>query len=548
MTELQVQLQIVAMRTYGKEMMRDPHNKNGARLSAIKCTASVAHALLALYGASARDLTSKQASYHYLALKPLPSLRHNWLLFHLTEHELATVESHCRQAVFHWIYLWQSDHWCEFPSRDYPEFRDVRTFPTAGHPRFAPESAQCIRISALTADQKRADASDEESARSSESGSTIQAKRIRDWWWLSGDTYPHRELLKASGARWSRKRHQWYFVGDKLPESIVTLCATSDQPDKPDPTSADPLVNTSNHHSIVFEAHPLTPYDYMPPEQAGIASTGEAPKEGVGRRELVVVPKPKQDHATDPPLIQEKVESPLENKSSVPVRVIPPPPPIQLLAEDIGTSTARPGNASASHSNTPLPIRQQYVGEVTGSISGNVHCYGYGVHAGVCVYLNMGGPRTAVEAIRAKLAKGDMVNVVPWDAPAIELTAGEQQTGMYTAYLQSIPEARFTSVILVHEWISQPDFNGKSTTFLFRVDEMQAMAKLKHLVTELVSVAVFDTWTSYLWRAGQHAGLVRPTESGGGIDLLTISLDRDAWTELLAGGLAGKAISLPSTG
>jgi len=118
---------------------------------------------------------------------------------------------------------------------------------------------------------------------------------------------------------------------------------------------------------------------------------------------------------------------------------------------------------------------------------------------------------------------------------------------MYTAYLQSIPEARFTSVILVHEWISQPDFNGKSTTFLFRVDEMQAMAKLKHLVTELVSVPVFDTWTSYLWRAGQRTGLVHPTELGGAIDLLTISLNRDAWTELLAGGLTGTAISLPTT-
>src|SRR5690606_7636668 len=58
-------------------------------------------------------------------------------------------------------------------------------------------------------------------------------------------------------------------------------------------------------------------------------------------------------------------------------------------------------------------IPQALCGELTGSITGSVWSYGYAVHEGVCIYLNMGGPRMAVEAIRAKLAKGDIVSCVP---------------------------------------------------------------------------------------------------------------------------------------
>jgi len=69
--------------------------------------------------------------------------------------------------------------------------------------------------------------------------------------------------------------------------------------------------------------------------------------------------------------------------------------------------------ASGDGKRTLRQIGQDCVGELTGSISGNVYCFGYAVHEGVCIYVNMGGPRTAVEAIRAKLSKGDIVSVTP---------------------------------------------------------------------------------------------------------------------------------------
>jgi hypothetical protein len=191
-------------------------------------------------------------------------------------------------------------------------------------------------------------------------------------------------------------------------------------------------------------------------------------------------------------------------------------------------------------------IGQEYVGELTGDISGNVHCYGYAIHNGIAVYLNLGGPHTAVEAIRAKLGKGQSVNLVPWDGPAIELTAGEGQTGKYKDFMQKIPEAKFTSLILAHELLVAPNYGGKSTTFIVRTSEAQIVAKLKHHVTELVNIPVFEEWASYLWHAGQKANLVQRTLSAGEIDLWTVSLDIDDWTRLITCGLEQAVIRLPN--
>jgi hypothetical protein len=192
-------------------------------------------------------------------------------------------------------------------------------------------------------------------------------------------------------------------------------------------------------------------------------------------------------------------------------------------------------------------IDQAYVGELTGSITGQVFCYGWAVHEGICIYLNMAGPRMGAEAIRAKLSKGDQVSVVPTDAPAVELTAGEGNSGMYHPYLHYLPEARFASLILVHDWAITPNYGGKSTTFIFRTSEAQAVAKLKHHVMQLVNIPVFDDWSAYLYEAGQRAMLVRKTRSVGGIDLLSIALDVDEWTRLITGGLEQQIIALPVT-
>jgi hypothetical protein len=119
--------------------------------------------------------------------------------------------------------------------------------------------------------------------------------------------------------------------------------------------------------------------------------------------------------------------------------------------------------------------------------------------------------------------------------------------GMFTSYLQSIPEAKFTSAILVHEWLTSPSYKGKSVTGIFRTSEEQAMAKLLDHVRYLVNIPIFDAWSVYLYTAGQTAGLVSKAKSGGEIDLLVVELEVDSWTRLVTGGLANRVIALPVT-
>jgi len=61
-----------------------------------------------------------------------------------------------------------------------------------------------------------------------------------DLHWITGDTYPHRELLKRWGCRWSKRRKSWYWIGDTLPDAIQTLIDTVNTPiesQPPKPTS-----------------------------------------------------------------------------------------------------------------------------------------------------------------------------------------------------------------------------------------------------------------------------------------------------------------------
>jgi hypothetical protein len=218
---------------------------------------------------------------------------------------------------------------------------------------------------------------------------------------------------------------------------------------------------------------------------------------------------------------------------------------VQTAIRAIKTQPFASAQRESAANGRAVRIEQTFVGELTGSITGNVWCYGYAVHEGVCIYLNMGGPRMAVEAIRAKLSKGDQVTVVPWDAPSVELTAGEGNSGMYHDFFANIPEARFTSLILLHEMVIHPNYGGKSTTFLLYISEAQAVGQLHRHVAQLVKIPVFEAWASYLWSAGQAALLVRKTRGAGGLLVYAIDLDIDFWTRLITGGIEQGIIALP---
>ena len=621
---------ILAVHTYGSQRVKAHGTKEMVSAYKIGYTSSAYETLLALYGSKARDVSSPRASYRYVQIEGETTVRHGYLLLNVTADELTRAEAVTRQHQRAAVYLWQADRWLELPHGRNPAYAESASLSA---PSFNPSG---FRPVVPTTGEKEAAC---EGIRAEKSQHDPDEK---PWFWLLGDTYPQREMLKRHGARFSSKRRAWYFVGWELPDGIkrlITEYTTSEseaslsqvEDDAPCsdeeaaailgvPMKSNLPVQQSQFDDMplrlfqigqtVYARHELETLDgkaistgthgtiarlYNRNTQHGWSYDVDFVDIGTGwyfERELTdispipgiritrgaVVPPGAALPPTDAEFKRVLVESghqpealamdiPSSEPESAPepdtpeeppsIRVFKPQPlpvdgtPLDEVQTAIVQAKTQPTPVlhptTVSLKRTLAVVGQSYVGELTGSITGNVYCFGYAIHEGICIFVNMGGPRMAVEAIRAKLSKGDIVNCVPWDAPAVELTAGEGNTSMYHDYFQNIPEAKFTSLILCHDLLVNPNYGGKSTTFILRTDEAQAAAKLKHHVTELVKVPVFDEWAGYLYHAGQTAMLVRPTRSADDIDLLSVTLDIDAWTRLITGGIEQGVITLPIT-
>ena len=603
---------VIAISSYGSHRVKNPHT--GQMVSAHKIGYSGAGrvVLLALLKDNAQDVTSKQASYHYVQITSEVTIRHGYILLKVTDDELTRAEAITIQSHRPAVYRWLDGAWQEFPN-----IRSAQYQPVTGRsgPNFNPTS---LLIATTSGGKETATAG------------VITAEKIQrsendtPWWWLHGDTYPHRDLLKRWGCRWSKKRRRWYYKGETLPDAVQALI-DAPAPDDDAPCSDEEAAQILGVNlqpkaqpeipplfalgDTVYARHELETSDGkpVPTGRRGTVTrlynrnlthgwSYDVDFEGIGvgwyfERELTslepvpgirvtrgsVVPPGAVQPPSDTEIKQALIDSdqqpeavepdadaaPPSDRSEEPaedepnIRIIKPMLEMSDGEEPDAVITAvrqtkaeslpvlQPVTSAQSGKRNLVRIPQAACGELTGSITGNVWAYGWAVHEGICIYVNMGGPRMAVEAIRAKLAKGDIVSCVPWDAPSVELTAGEGNTGMYSAYMQNIPEAKFTSLILLHERVVQPNYGGKSTTFIFHVSDEQAMAQLRHHVTKLVKVPVFPEWTGYLWQAGQSAMLVRKTRGAGGLDVLAVDLDMDSWTRLLTGGLATGVLQLP---
>ena len=504
---------IIAVHTYGSHRVKHPSTKKMVSAQKIGYTSAAADLLLALYGDLAQDVSSNRASYRYIQITGDTTVRYGYLLLKLSDTELAQAEGLTKLHHRAGAYLYRNDTWPELPNQRNPEYSQP---PARSGPTFTPTGYRIV--SASTGEKEAAD------------GITVEVRQRspedKPWHWLHGNTYPHRDLLRNEGARWSKKRRAWYVIGWELPNAIQQL----------------------------LEEHK--------PVQQAVATLDDVPCSDEEAEQILgvkLLPKPESVQA--PPILRDDTQ---EDVSDVPesydddneeeeipaIRIIKPqfssdePDAVQTAIQQfklapVVTAVVR------SQRPTRWQLPQEACGELTGSITGQVWCYGYAVYDSTCIFLSMGGPRTAVEAIRAKLSKGDIVNLIPDDAPAIELTAGEGNTGIYTDFLHNMPEAKFTSLMLAHEMLIEPNYGGKSTTFIFHLSDEQAMAQLKHHVTELVNLPVFNHWSGYLWQAGQNAMLLRKTRSNDCLKLWTVDLDVDSWTRIITGGLSEGIIQLP---
>jgi hypothetical protein len=120
--------------------------------------------------------------------------------------------------------------------------------------------------------------------------------------------------------------------------------------------------------------------------------------------------------------------------------------------------------------------------------------------------------------------------------------AGE---GQYVRFQRRVAGLRIDHALLVHRAIAAPVYGERSVTYVIRVSDEQARAKLGAHVAALVRVAVFPEWHGYLEQRGRDEGMVRPCECRGGVEVEAVTLDRDAWTRVIGEGLERGEIGLP---
>lgn len=186
-------------------------------------------------------------------------------------------------------------------------------------------------------------------------------------------------------------------------------------------------------------------------------------------------------------------------------------------------------------------IPQQYVGRM--NVVGDCFVFGAALHDNQPVYLDIAGPATSVEAVWAKLAQGKEARIVPDTGSSIVLQPPEP--GLYTRFQRKLDGLAIDHLLLVHKAITEPVYAELSTTFMFFVDKDQATTILGDHISKLVKVAVFPAWHAYLVQQGRQERLVQRCTCYGGVTLHAVTLDAEAWTRIIQGGLASGTISLP---
>jgi hypothetical protein len=225
---------ILAVPTYGSQRVKSPRTYQIVSAYKLGYTSAARDVLLAIFGDQAEDVTSKRATYHYVQIHTNIILRHGYLLAQISATDVSRIEALTKHHHSPRIYRWQDGAWSEMPSLHQADYTPVTV--RGRGPDFNP-----TKLFGTT---------------SQEQGITIEKSQRGNgapWWWIRGDTYPHKEMLKRWGCRWSKRNKAWYFIGEHLPQAVHDLASPPDDP----PPPSTPAVPADDAPCSVQEAEQI---------------------------------------------------------------------------------------------------------------------------------------------------------------------------------------------------------------------------------------------------------------------------------------------------
>lgn len=192
-------------------------------------------------------------------------------------------------------------------------------------------------------------------------------------------------------------------------------------------------------------------------------------------------------------------------------------------------------------------IAPTHCGELSGAISGGVHCYGYLTLGSQLVYLNMGGPRMAVEAIRARLSRGETIHLTPPDSPAVAFSL--TGTGKFEDYSENLSQHHFQNTMLIHRNLT-PNYREKDKltfAFILAKSPQQVYWTFHQHLHKLLPIAVFPHWIPTLWATGVSANIIAVCAGVGAMGY-GVYLKLDDWQTLIALGVKRGILPLSEKG
>lgn len=189
---------------------------------------------------------------------------------------------------------------------------------------------------------------------------------------------------------------------------------------------------------------------------------------------------------------------------------------------------------------THYSTQREYVGSITEN--GEAFCFGAALDDEQVVYLDVAGPTETIKTIRAKLVShGRLVYLNPPRGRTIYLTPSGPRS---LTVIQKKIAYGLVHALFVPQAMTEPSYSAIGQTYIIRSTPDQLMARLTHHIHQLVPIPVRSEWQDYLLAIGQRERLIRPCTTYGGIDLLAVTLDQQAWQTLIQQGLHQQHIQL----